>query len=190
MQNSRKSAGDESFGCAGSVAWLGESAAFYRKLLILTGCRAAASIGSSPALQPETRPRRLAWPRTSPFHGGNTGSNPVGDAKSFQQLTISPPPLYRHKKGTIWGVNPPPTSCGRQCFGLDQARLSRHREGTLVRFSASSCSGRAQKTNDVALGFSLLKRHCLCICIQRDSAGGVTKELLRDLDIRSVCSQQ
>ena len=25
-------------------------------------------------------PRRLAWPRTSPFHGGNTGSNPVGDA--------------------------------------------------------------------------------------------------------------
>ena len=29
-------------------------------------------------------PRRLAWPRTSPFHGGNTGSNPVGDAKSNQ----------------------------------------------------------------------------------------------------------
>ena len=28
-----------------------------------------------------SRPRRLAWPRTSPFHGGNTGSNPVGDAK-------------------------------------------------------------------------------------------------------------
>src|SRR5689334_14989093 len=27
-----------------------------------------------------TRPRRLARPRTSPFHGGNTGSNPVGDA--------------------------------------------------------------------------------------------------------------
>jgi integrase len=27
-----------------------------------------------------TSPRRLARPRTSPFHGGNTGSNPVGDA--------------------------------------------------------------------------------------------------------------
>ena len=27
-----------------------------------------------------TGPRRLARPRTSPFHGGNTGSNPVGDA--------------------------------------------------------------------------------------------------------------
>ena len=27
-----------------------------------------------------TRPRRLAWPRTSPFHGANAGSNPAGDA--------------------------------------------------------------------------------------------------------------
>jgi hypothetical protein len=34
-----------------------------------------------------TRPRRLARPRTSPFHGGNTGSNPVGDAKHFQSVT-------------------------------------------------------------------------------------------------------
>src|SRR5271170_7501880 len=32
-------------------------------------------------------PRRLAWPRTSPFHGGNTGSNPVGDAKFNQRFT-------------------------------------------------------------------------------------------------------
>ena len=32
----------------------------------------------------QMRPRRLARPRTSPFHGGNTGSNPVGDAKLFQ----------------------------------------------------------------------------------------------------------
>src|SRR3954464_7641388 len=29
------------------------------------------------------RPRRLARPRTSPFHGGNTGSNPVGDANEM-----------------------------------------------------------------------------------------------------------
>ena len=35
----------------------------------------------------QSRPRRLAWPRTSPFHGGNTGSNPVGDAKSNHTLT-------------------------------------------------------------------------------------------------------
>ena len=34
-----------------------------------------------------TRPRRLAWPRTSPFHGGNTGSNPVGDA-NFRAVPV------------------------------------------------------------------------------------------------------
>src|SRR6266699_6410543 len=33
------------------------------------------------------RPRRLAWPRTSPFHGGNTGSNPVGDASLITKLS-------------------------------------------------------------------------------------------------------
>src|SRR5260370_19862162 len=43
-------------------------------------------------------PRRLAWPRTSPFHGGNTGSNPVGDAKSFQELKREQAVLRRHKK--------------------------------------------------------------------------------------------
>ncbi len=29
------------------------------------------------------RPHRLAWPRTLPFQGSNTGSNPVGDTKPF-----------------------------------------------------------------------------------------------------------
>jgi hypothetical protein len=33
-----------------------------------------------------TSPRRLARPRTSPFHGGNTGSNPVGDANFINYL--------------------------------------------------------------------------------------------------------
>ena len=31
-------------------------------------------------------PRRLAWPRTSPFHGGNAGSNPAGDAKQNKRV--------------------------------------------------------------------------------------------------------
>ena len=35
---------------------------------------------------PISGPRRLAWPRTSPFHGGNTGSNPVGDANKIKYL--------------------------------------------------------------------------------------------------------
>jgi hypothetical protein len=39
---------------------------------------------------PSKRPRRLARPRTPPFHGDNTGSNPVGDAnKSFSHLMDS-----------------------------------------------------------------------------------------------------
>ena len=32
------------------------------------------------------------------FHGGNTGSNPVGDAKSNQQLRINDRIFLRHKK--------------------------------------------------------------------------------------------
>ena len=31
-------------------------------------------------ISPCKRPHRLAWSRTSPFHGGNGGSNPPGDA--------------------------------------------------------------------------------------------------------------
>src|SRR5262245_45943273 len=36
------------------------------------------------------RPVRLARSRTSPFHGGNTGSNPVRDAIQTQSLTAIP----------------------------------------------------------------------------------------------------
>src|ERR1700726_4265919 len=32
------------------------------------------------------------------FHGGNTGSNPVGDAKSFQELKRAQAVFRRHKK--------------------------------------------------------------------------------------------
>ncbi len=38
--------------------------------------------------QQPTRPRRLARPRTPPFHGDNTGSNPVGDAKRDGSLKL------------------------------------------------------------------------------------------------------
>src|SRR5713101_8152550 len=37
-------------------------------------------------------------PCSSNFHGGNTGSNPVGDAKSFQQLMRDGWFSRRHKK--------------------------------------------------------------------------------------------
>src|SRR5437016_3757492 len=39
-------------------------------------------------------PHRLARPRTSPFHGGNGGSNPPGDAKPDSSTGIS---LYGSK---------------------------------------------------------------------------------------------
>jgi hypothetical protein len=34
------------------------------------------------------RPHRLAWPRTLPFQGSNTGSNPVGDTNPTVHLLI------------------------------------------------------------------------------------------------------
>ena len=34
------------------------------------------------------RPRRLARPRTPPFHGDNTGSNPVRDAKQIKNMGV------------------------------------------------------------------------------------------------------
>src|SRR6202000_2542085 len=39
-------------------------------------------------LRAKQRPRRLARPRTPPFHGDNTGSNPVGDANKTKDLII------------------------------------------------------------------------------------------------------
>src|SRR5271165_6243746 len=41
-------------------------------------------------LRAKQRPRRLARPRTPPFHGDNTGSNPVGDANKIEDLTEIP----------------------------------------------------------------------------------------------------
>ena len=45
----------------------------------------AAALACDPARSSASRilgcPHRLAWPRTPPFHGGNRGSNPLGDTK-------------------------------------------------------------------------------------------------------------
>ena len=45
----------------------------------------------------QQRPRRLARPRTPPFHGDNAGSNPAGDAKSSAaaEVRVSPGALAR-----------------------------------------------------------------------------------------------
>jgi hypothetical protein len=52
------------------------------------------------------RPHRLAWPRTLPFQGSNTGSNPVGDTTFFvgqttgKLLTIRHPPIHDPATGS------------------------------------------------------------------------------------------
>ena len=62
-----------------------------------------------------TRPLRLARPRTPPFHGGDTGSNPVGDAKFIESeypvgvlrfFIIAPPILDRGHGSLLYVVFP------------------------------------------------------------------------------------
>ena len=44
--------------------------------------------------------------RFTAFHGGNTGSNPVGDAKSFQRLGTGVAIFHRHKKAQFQACLP------------------------------------------------------------------------------------
>src|SRR5579862_321607 len=60
-----------------------------KKRPFLTAWEAAATMNGLQLSSIRESPRRLARPRTSPFHGGNTGSNPVGDAKSNQAVASS-----------------------------------------------------------------------------------------------------
>src|SRR5512139_4197666 len=50
-------------------------------------------VGSSPT-RLTMCPHRLARPRTSPFQGGNAGSNPAGDAKEIRGLQQCSPFLF------------------------------------------------------------------------------------------------
>ncbi len=45
-------------------------------------------------LQKALCPLRLARPRTPPFHGGDAGSNPAGDANSDHKKTLGDPGLF------------------------------------------------------------------------------------------------
>ena len=57
-----------------------------KEIIFDTVARRTVTINALQAFPPHRGPRRLAWPRTSPFHGGNTGSNPVGDANLINNL--------------------------------------------------------------------------------------------------------
>ncbi len=45
------------------------------------------------------RPHRLAWPRTLPFQGSNTGSNPVGDTTTLNSFTKT-----GHSRLKLWAM--------------------------------------------------------------------------------------
>src|SRR4029077_19899024 len=123
------------------------------------------------------------------FHGGNTGSNPVGDAKSFQQLTVS---LYLGTKKAQFSLSMRMHFIEAAVF----SHRSRHFEQAQVRNTSQQTGLNQQpfqtpeETNDAALRTPLLNRDGLGICIQCDPAGGVAKEFLCHLDICSVCSEQ
>src|SRR6185437_13365262 len=57
-------------------------------------------------------------PRTSPFHGGNGGSNPPEDANTINQLREILPQVP--KAGTLWGL------MGRYSWSPPEPLLRRH----------------------------------------------------------------
>jgi hypothetical protein len=84
-------------------------------------------------------PRRLAWPRTSPFHGGNTGSNPVGDANKIKGLI------------EMWEA--------QRRFLQFGPKLSSY---VAVALTGRSCTSRGQVANGIPPGLSVPRRNCDC----------------------------
>lgn len=108
------------------------------------------------------RPHRLAWPRTLPFQGSNTGSNPVGDTtfeggldEASESVSRTPEPAQaegwtlcpRHSssKGPAnssgvmlsppetWFSNPHPPEAAPVQSNLSKARCRRRRVTNDVR---------------------------------------------------------
>ena len=52
----------------------------------------------------------MGYGSLGPFHGGNTGSNPVGDAKSFKHLALTRSPSPTRDQATPWPSNDPSAS--------------------------------------------------------------------------------
>lgn len=86
----------------------------------------AVASGAQRLLQ-EQWPRRLAWSRTPPFHGGNTGSNPVGvTPHSGGSWSVETPltdgPKLRFES-PIWANSAPPSVYGATMI---EASVSRY----------------------------------------------------------------
>ena len=96
----------------------------------------------------QSGPRRLAWPRTSPFHGGNTGSNPVGDAK-FQAST-----QFGHDEVTI---NPRFADQRAPLTQVQKMGRSRRNTRAALPRSPRTRGGETWPTTKVSLSPKLLK---------------------------------
>ena len=85
--------------------WMGAQArlpaAFLTRMELIDTFRVAFAARLRAHCAPNSRPRRLARPRTPPFHGDNTGSNPVGDAKK-QQFVLHAA-LGARRTNPVWG---------------------------------------------------------------------------------------
>ena len=125
---------------------------------VLTGCRCTVTIDESAAHL--HGPRRLAWPRTSPFHGGNTGSNPVGDANIPKGL-----------RETAFSNQGP--------FGSNKL-LDGWRDG--FRFGIV----RHDQLGDSCLSASLHRRNRLCVGVCCDFEGCVAQQLLDGLEVFAI----
>ena len=145
-----------------------------------------------PALTAVLRPRRLAWPRTSPFHGGNTGSNPVGDAKHSKELSRFHSGRLGFKKVQFCWNAIIHNRC--PCYRLEGSTPSRIE----IRSFRALVDWRGclvldvgeQERHDRALCGAFCWRHCLGISIESDVSRSVAEQFLHHFDIGSADSQK
>ena len=122
----------------------------------------------------------VTYIRTHCFHGGNTGSNPVGDAKPFRVLA-GPRNFRRHKKAQLW----PDFDQSRCLITGVFTHFERFFTGTKRHtFNSMLISGRrtrcTQQPYDITLSLTFVKCDCLCIGIEGDPARSVTEWFLCD----------
>ena len=116
------------------------------------------------ALRAAHRVPVVQWPRTPPFHGGNTGSNPVGDANKIKHLRASLP-----------------KNMGSKRFNKD-FRVPEPVE--LLFFPMRSAPHNL--SHDAIVGTAFYLGHSLRVHIHGDLEVGVAKSLLNRLHIFTV----
>jgi hypothetical protein len=122
----------------------------------------------------------------SDFHGGNTGSNPVGDANKingFRTITVFAAGTKRHNFIT----NCLALFAQSLVFSGIRSRSSGTKGHTIQPRYWNRNSGSAKQANDPTLSSSFMNCDGLSVCVQCDSAGSMTKQFLHYLDICFCC---